>query len=128
MAIRGNSLILDHGFGVYSIVVHLDRIDVVAGATVTAGQALGAIGSTGRSTGPHLHWEVIVGGVAVDPTVWTWRDFAGIRNGTGFRLFADSVEASPGAPVAPTPPATPPDTGPPSAGESGQPPDDTPAG
>ena len=128
LAIRGNSLILDHGFGVYSVVVHLDRIDVVAGATVTSGQALGAIGSTGRSTGPHLHWEVIVGGVAVDPAVWTWRDFAGIRSGTGFRLFADSVEASPGAPVAPTPPATPPDTGPPSAGESGQPPDDTPAG
>ncbi|MDE2868187.1 MAG: M23 family metallopeptidase [Chloroflexota bacterium] len=128
LAIRGNSVVLDHGFGVYSVVVHLDRIDVAAGATVTPGQALGTIGSTGRSTGPHLHWEVLVGGVAVDPTVWTWRDFVGIRNGTGYLLSGDSVEVPPGAPEAPTPPATPPDAGPTSAGETGQSPDDVPAG
>ena len=128
LAIRGNSVVLDHGFGVYSAVVHLDRIDVVAGATVTPGQALGAIGSTGRSTGPHLHWEVHVGGVAVDPAVWTWRDFAAIRNGTGFLLSGDSVQEPPVAPLSPTPPAAPPDASPSSAGETGQPPSDVPAG
>ena len=124
LAIRGNTVVLNHGFGVYSVVVHLDRIDVAAGATVTSGQALGAIGSTGRSTGPHLHWEVHLGGIAVDPVVWTWRDFAGVRSGTGYLLFGGPVEASPGAPVVPTPP----DTGPASAGETGQSPDDVPAG
>lgn len=124
LAIRGNTVVLDHGFGVYSVVVHLDRIDVVAGAAVTPGQALGAIGSTGRSTGPHLHWEVHVGGIAVDPVVWTWRDFAGIRGGTGY-LFGDSVEAPPDPP---TLHATPPAASPPSAGETGQPPSEVPAG
>ncbi|MYD94011.1 MAG: M23 family metallopeptidase [Chloroflexi bacterium] len=124
LAIRGNSVVLDHGFGVYSAVVHLERIDVATGARVTPGQALGTIGSTGRSTGPHLHWEVLVGGVAVDPAVWTWRDFAGIRGGTGYLLFVNSVEARPDAPVAPAPPAA----NPPSAGEIGQPPNDVPAG
>ena len=124
LAVRGNSVVLDHGFGVYSVMVHLDRIDVAAGATVTPGQALGAVGSTGRSTGPHLHWEVLVGGVAVDPAVWTWRDFAGIRSGTGF-VFGNSAAAPPDPlTLYPTPPAA----SPPSAGEPGQPPSEVPAG
>ena len=115
LAIRGNSVVLDHGFGVYSVAVHLDRIDVSAGESVTRGQQLGTVGSTGRSTGPHLHWEVHVLGVAVDPTVWTWRDFADIRNGTGYWLPGDS-------------PAPPLPADPPPAGETGQPPEDVPAG
>lgn len=115
LAIRGNSVVLDHGFGVFSVVVHLDRIDVLAGEAVTRGQPLGTVGSTGRSTGPHLHWEVHVLGVAVDPLVWTWRDFADIRNGTGFWLPGDSWEA-------PLLPASPP------SGETGRPPEDVPAG
>ncbi|MCY3959061.1 MAG: M23 family metallopeptidase [Chloroflexi bacterium] len=115
LAIRGNSVVVDHGFGVFSAVVHLDRIDVAAGEPVTGGQPLGTVGSTGRSTGPHLHWEVHVNGVAVDPTVWTWRDFADIRNGTGFWLPGDPSGA-------PLPPEVPP------AGESGRPPEDVPAG
>ena len=115
LAIRGNTLVLDHGFGVYSVVVHLDRVDVVAGDAITRGQALGGVGNTGRSTGPHLHWEVHVGGVAVDPAVWTWRDFVEIRTGTGFLLPGDPTE----------PPAT---STQPSTGETGVPPDDVPAG
>jgi len=115
LAIRGNSVVLDHGFGVFSVVVHLDRIDVSAGDSVTRGQPLGTVGSTGRSTGPHLHWEVHVSGVAVDPTVWTWRDFANIRNGSGFWLPGDPLES-------PLPPVSPP------AGETGRPPVDVPAG
>ncbi|MCY3895921.1 MAG: M23 family metallopeptidase [Chloroflexi bacterium] len=115
LAIRGNSVVLDHGFGVYSVVVHLDRIDVTAGESVAPGQALGTVGSTGRSTGPHLHWEVHVAGVAVDPTVWTWRDFTGIRSGSGYLLPPDVA-------------AQPPVPGPPPAGETGVPPGDVPAG
>ena len=115
LAIRGNTVVLDHGFGVFSVVVHLDRIDVSAGESVTRGQPLGTVGSTGRSTGPHLHWEVHVGGVAVDPTVWTWRDFANIRGGSGFWLPGDPWE-TPLAPVSPP------------AGETGRPPEDVPAG
>lgn len=115
LAIRGNSVVVDHGFGVFSVVVHLDRIDVSAGEAVTRGQPLGTVGSTGRSTGPHLHWEVHVGGVAVDPTVWTWRDFADIRNATGFWLPGDQ----PDAPISSDAPP---------AGETGRPPEDVPAG
>ncbi len=115
LAIRGNTVVLDHGFGVFSVVVHLDRIDVAAGDVVARGQALGGVGSTGRSTGPHLHWEVHVGGVAVDPAVWTWRDFVEIRTGAGFLVPGDFTEQQ----------ANPPQ---PSAGETGVPPEDIPAG
>lgn len=115
LAIRGNSVVLDHGFGIFSTVVHLDRIDVVAGEAVDRGQALGTVGNTGRSTGPHLHWEVHVVGVAVDPAVWTWRDFAEIRAGTGYVHTGDPTELTPG-PAAP------------STGETGVSPEDVPAG
>ena len=115
LAVRGNTVVLDHGFGVSSVVVHLDRIDVAAGDVVARGQALGTVGNTGRSTGPHLHWEVHVAGVAVDPAVWTWRDFVEIRSGTGFLVPRDSTELS----------ASPPQ---PSPGETGVPPEDVPAG
>ena len=120
LAIRGNSVVLDHGFGVYSAVVHLDRIDVVAGQEVTPGQAIGAVGSSGRSTGAHLHWEVHVAGAAVNPAVWTWREFAAIRNGSGFLMPGDQAESSL--------PEAPPQVGAPSAGETGVPPEDVPAG
>lgn len=115
LAIRGGSVVLDHGFGVFSVMVHLDRIDVAAGQVVAPGETLGAVGSTGRSTGPHLHWEVHVGGVAVDPAVWTWRDFVEIRNGSGYVLPHGPVDAAP-------PPNRPP------TGETGVPPVEIPAG
>lgn len=115
LAIRGGSVVLDHGFGVFSVMVHLDRIDVAAGQVVAPGETLGTVGSTGRSTGPHLHWEVHVGGVAVDPAVWTWRDFTEIRNGSAYVL-----------PRAATDP--PPVSGPPPPIETGVPPEDVPAG
>lgn len=115
LVIRGNSVVLDHGFGVYSTVVHLDRIDVTAGESVAPGQALGTVGSTGRSTGPHLHWEVHVAGVPVDPTVWTWRDFTEIRSGSGYLPPRDPTDL-------------PPVPGPPPASETGVPPGDFPAG
>ena len=75
MPIRGRSVIIDHGAGVRSGYHHLDSEEVAVGQTVEAGQVIGAIGSTGLSTGPHLHWEITVWGVNVDPLVWTERRY-----------------------------------------------------
>jgi murein DD-endopeptidase MepM/ murein hydrolase activator NlpD len=68
--VRGNAVMLDHGRGVFTGYWHLQAIHVTAGERVKGGQLLGEVGSTGLSTGPHLHWEVRVGGVAVDPMQW----------------------------------------------------------
>lgn len=63
----GNTVIVDHGIGVFSLFAHLSRIDVNAGAGVTATEVVGLVGATGRVTGPHLHWTVRVAGARVDP-------------------------------------------------------------
>ena len=69
--VRGQSVILDHGLGVFSGFWHLSRIDVTLGQEVGKGQEIGLVGNTGLSTGPHLHWEMRVLGVPVDPFQWT---------------------------------------------------------
>ena len=63
----GNLVVLDHGAGLSTAYAHQSRIAVSVGATVTQGGLLGYVGSTGHSTGPHLHFEVRVNGVARDP-------------------------------------------------------------
>lgn len=63
----GNTVILDHGLSVFSLLAHLSRIDVAVGATVSRGDLLGESGATGRVTGPHLHWAVRLGETSVDP-------------------------------------------------------------
>ncbi len=68
--IHGNVVGIDHGQGVASILMHLSRIDVKEGDFVQAGQVIGALGSTGASTGPHLHWGLYVNGQSVDPVPW----------------------------------------------------------
>ncbi len=75
MPLRGNSVIIDHGAGVMSGYHHLSSIDVAVGDAVAAGDRIGGLGSTGLSTGPHLHWEVVVHGVNVDPSWWTFNSF-----------------------------------------------------
>jgi murein DD-endopeptidase MepM/ murein hydrolase activator NlpD len=72
---RGNVLVLDHGAGVYSTYAHLDRFEVEPGQDVAPGQTLARVGSTGFSTGPHLHWELWVAGSNVDPIDWTRRSY-----------------------------------------------------
>jgi murein DD-endopeptidase MepM/ murein hydrolase activator NlpD len=64
----GNAIIIDHGGQTSSLYGHLSQIFVAEGQDVQRGQAIGAVGCTGRCTGPHLHFEVRVNGVAVDPT------------------------------------------------------------
>lgn len=63
----GKHVLVDHGNGVRSLYGHLKEIDVKAGQRVEKGQVLGLVGSTGRSTGPHLHYELLVKGKPVDP-------------------------------------------------------------
>ncbi|MDC0833867.1 M23 family metallopeptidase [Geitlerinema sp. CS-897] len=68
--LHGNTVGIDHGQGVTTIYLHLSRIDVREGQMVEAGQAIGGVGSTGISTGPHLHWGLYVRGESVDPYPW----------------------------------------------------------
>ena len=63
----GNTVIVDHGLGLFSVLAHLSRIDVRVGDPVSAGATVGAVGATGRVTGPHLHWSVRIGRASVDP-------------------------------------------------------------
>ena len=68
----GRHVVLDHGNGVRSLYGHLSQIEVKAGERVEKGQTIGLTGSTGRSTGPHLHYEILVAGKAMDPRGFLW--------------------------------------------------------
>lgn len=70
LTVRGNATLIDHGWGVYTGYMHQDEIFVKEGDLVEAGQVIGTVGETGRVNGPHLHFEVWVGGVQVDPLDW----------------------------------------------------------
>jgi len=63
----GNSIVLDHGQGIYTMFFHLSRILIRPGQVVTKGEVIGLVGSTGRSTGAHLHWGVRIQGARVNP-------------------------------------------------------------
>ena len=65
--LTGGTLVIDHGHGISSNFLHLSRIDVKVGDRVEQGQAVAAVGSTGRSTGPHLHWGMNWFDVRIDP-------------------------------------------------------------
>jgi murein DD-endopeptidase MepM/ murein hydrolase activator NlpD len=69
--VTGNSVILEHLPGVYSLYYHLDSIALEAGALVEAGDTLGESGATGLATGPHLHWEIRAAGESADPDAFT---------------------------------------------------------
>ena len=73
--IHGSVTIIDHGWGVYTTYCHQSEILVKKGQRVHPGELIGKVGRTGRVTGPHLHWEVWVGDVPVDPQEWLSRAF-----------------------------------------------------
>lgn len=70
-SIEGNLLLIDHGMGLSSAMLHLSRIDVKVGDRVVRGQTVGAIGMTGRATGPHLHWGLKWNDARIDPMLLT---------------------------------------------------------
>jgi murein DD-endopeptidase MepM/ murein hydrolase activator NlpD len=70
LTVRGNATVIDHGWGVYTGYMHQSEIYVNPGDRVETGDVIGLVGGTGRVEGPHLHWEVWVGGVQVDPMDW----------------------------------------------------------
>ncbi len=75
LPIKGNFTVIDHGWGVYTGYAHQAEILVNVGDVVETGQRIGTIGNTGRSVGPHLHWEVWVNGIPVDPIDWVEKNF-----------------------------------------------------
>jgi murein DD-endopeptidase MepM/ murein hydrolase activator NlpD len=102
--LSGKSVVLWHGADVFTVYFHMDRIAVRPGAKVRRGDTLGAVGSTGRSTGPHLHWSARVAGLYVDP-----ESLLGIDFGAG---SAPPRRAGPPAPPPPDAPAEPADAQP----------------
>lgn len=67
---NGNTIFIDHGQGLITAYMHLSRTDVRAGQSVKKGETIGAVGATGRVTGPHLHWAVILNNTPVDPELF----------------------------------------------------------
>jgi murein DD-endopeptidase MepM/ murein hydrolase activator NlpD len=76
----GNTVLIDHGLGLFSLLAHLSDFDVQEGDQISPGQIVGRVGATGRVTGPHLHWAVRANGARVDPL--SLLDVLGIRQGT----------------------------------------------
>ena len=70
---NGNTVFIDHGQGLITAYMHLSRTDVRAGQAIKKGERLGAVGATGRVTGPHLHWAVILNNTPVDPELFLAR-------------------------------------------------------
>lgn len=67
LIVTGWTIILDHGLNLFTAYYHCDRVDVLPGEQVEPGQQIGVVGSTGFSTGPHLHWTATIGNTPVDP-------------------------------------------------------------
>jgi murein DD-endopeptidase MepM/ murein hydrolase activator NlpD len=76
---EGNCVVIDHGLGLFTISMHLSRIDVREGQHVTTGEPLGLSGATGRVTGPHLHWAVRWQNAYLDPAKLLAMDLSGAR-------------------------------------------------
>lgn len=70
LTVRGNAVLIDHGLGLFSGYWHLSQLAVMPGQPVLPGEVVGYLGDTGLVTGPHLHWEMRLNGIAVEPLQW----------------------------------------------------------
>jgi murein DD-endopeptidase MepM/ murein hydrolase activator NlpD len=77
----GNTLVIDHGCGLFTLYVHLSKLGVRHGARVERGQEIGKVGMTGRATGPHLHFAVRLGDARIDPAALLARDPGAVPGG-----------------------------------------------
>ena len=102
--VRGGAVLIDHGVGVYSGLYHMSEVLVQPGQIVEHGQLIGRVGSTGLSTGNHLHWDLLVGGTQIDGLTWLESDFGcwlleGIGNACGqdsdLQAIVDFLDLSP---------------------------------
>lgn len=75
LTIKGKAVLIDHGWGVFSGYWHMSEFNVSAGDYVEQGDLLGLIGNTGRSAGPHLHFEIDISGTPVNPMTWLTQEF-----------------------------------------------------
>ena len=91
--IFGNVVIVDHGQGVSTSYNHLSAVSVAVGDVVALGEEVGRVGSTGQSTGPHLHWGLVVDGVSVDAEQWLDRDFSPAE----YPTYKDATQLNGGA-------------------------------
>ena len=74
--VRGGAVIIDHGLGIYSGYYHLSEINVAPGQAVSPGDVIGGVGTTGLSTGNHLHWDLLINETWVDAAAWLEQDMA----------------------------------------------------
>jgi murein DD-endopeptidase MepM/ murein hydrolase activator NlpD len=82
----GNTILIDHGLGLVSVYMHLSVVLVKKGQRVHQGQVIGRVGATGRVTGPHLHFGIVLRGLKIDPLAWVELS----------RRLADSIRPRPG--------------------------------
>jgi hypothetical protein len=103
--LTGNTVLLDHGYGLFTSYAHLSRLDVTVGQRVVQGQSLGAVGATGRVTGPHLHWGMEWFEVRLDPALAIpWPD-PGALSPSANSLQSSVSQASAGAATSTSPAA-----------------------
>lgn len=80
--VRGGIVILDHGLGLHTAYFHQSRIVAKVGDVLNQGDLIGYVGTTGLSTGPHLHWEMRIGSIGIDPQEWVARSFIASAGGS----------------------------------------------
>lgn len=110
LGIYGNTIILDHGYGLLSLYAHLSSIEVKAGESVTLGQPIGKSGTTGLAAGDHLHFSLILHGEQVNPTEW-WDPFwvkTRIKDKLGLPSLVKSTDEEPAPPTKHLGPTRPP--------------------
>lgn len=110
LGIYGNTIILDHGYGLLSLYAHLSSIEVTPGVAVTLGQPIGKSGTTGLAAGDHLHFSLILHGEQVNPTEW-WDPFwvkTRIKDKLGLPSLVKPIDEEPEPPPNRLGPARPP--------------------